>query len=134
MGFHSLFRVDIVILQVKYRWLTTMCKASLIAQLVKNQPECRRPQFDSWVEKISWRRNRLPTPVFLGFPCGSTGKESACNAEDLSSVESLGLKYPLEEGTAVHSMENSMDRGTWQATSIGSQSDMTEVTEHTHTA
>ena len=21
-----------------------------------------------------WRRNRLPTPVFLGFPCGSAGK------------------------------------------------------------
>ena len=23
---------------------------------------------DSWVGKIYWRRNRLPTPVFLGFP------------------------------------------------------------------
>ena len=28
-------------------------------------------------------RDRLPTPVFLGFPCGSAGKESACNARDL---------------------------------------------------
>ena len=27
-----------------------------------------------------WRKDRLPTPVFLGFPCGSAGKESACNA------------------------------------------------------
>ena len=26
--------------------------------------QCRRPQFDSWVRKISWRRERLPTPVF----------------------------------------------------------------------
>ena len=77
--------------------------------------------------------DRLPTPVFLGFPCSSTGKESACNAEDLSSVGSLGLEYPLEEATAVHSMENSKDRGTWQATSIVSQSDTTEVTEHAHT-
>ena len=34
----------------------------------------RRPQFDSWVGKIFWRRDRLPTPVFLGFPCGSAGK------------------------------------------------------------
>ena len=48
---------------------------SLIAQLVKNLPECRRPQFNSWVGKSHWRRDRLPTPVFLGFPCGSTGKE-----------------------------------------------------------
>ena len=29
---------------------------------------------DSWVGKIRWRRNRLPTPVFLGFPCGLAGK------------------------------------------------------------
>ena len=26
------------------------------------------PGFDSWVEKIHWRRDRLPTAVFLGFP------------------------------------------------------------------
>ena len=25
----------------------------------------------------------LPTPLFLGFPHGSAGKESACNAGDL---------------------------------------------------
>ena len=29
------------------------------------------------------RRDRLPTPVFLGFSCGSAGKESTCNAGDL---------------------------------------------------
>ena len=40
--------------------------------------QCRRPWFDSWVRKILWRRGRLPTPVFLGFPFGSTGKEPAC--------------------------------------------------------
>ena len=32
--------------------------------------------FDLWVGKIHWRRDRLPTPVFLGFPGGSPGKES----------------------------------------------------------
>ena len=26
--------------------------------------QCRRPGFDPWVGKISWRRERLPTPVF----------------------------------------------------------------------
>ena len=45
--------------------------------------QCRRPQFDSWVRKTPWRRSRLSTPVFLGFPGGSNGKESACNAGDL---------------------------------------------------
>ena len=32
-----------------------------------------------------------------GFPCGSAGKESACNAGDLGSIPGLG-KSP-EEGT-----------------------------------
>ena len=39
--------------------------------------QCRRPWFYSWVGKISWRRDRLPTPLFLGFPGGSDGEESA---------------------------------------------------------
>ena len=52
--------------------------------------KCRRLLFDSWVEKISWRRDRLSTPVFLGFPGGSDGKESACNAGNLGSMPGLG--------------------------------------------
>ena len=40
--------------------------------------------------KILWRRDKLPTPIFLGFPCGSVGKESACNAGDPGSIPGLG--------------------------------------------
>ena len=64
--------------------------------------QCRRPQFNSWVRKICWRRDRLPTPVFLGFPCDSAGKESACNAWDLGLIPGLerslgeGKGYPLQ--------------------------------------
>ena len=29
-------------------------------------------------------------PVFVGFPCGSAGKESACNVGDLDSIPGLG--------------------------------------------
>ena len=60
---------------------------------------------------MRWRRNRLPTPVFLGFPCGSDGKESACSAEDLGSILGLGRSpgevkgYPLQYS----GLENSMD-------------------------
>ena len=31
-------------------------------------------------------RDRLPTPVFLGFLCVSAGKESVCNEGDLGSI------------------------------------------------
>ena len=72
------------------------CRASLVAQLVKIHLQCRRPQFDFWVRKISWRRDRLPTPVLLDL-CGvSDGKESTCNVGDLGSIPGLGR--PLGRG------------------------------------
>ena len=37
-----------------------------------------------------WRRDRLPTQVFLGFPCGWAGKEFACYVGDLGSIPWLG--------------------------------------------
>ena len=83
----------------------------LVAQLVRICLECRRPQFDSWVRKIHWRRDRLPAPVFLGFRYGSARKESACNAGDLGSIPGLGRSreegkgYPLQ----YTGLENSMD-------------------------
>ena len=73
--------------------------------------QCRRPRFDSWVRKIRWRRDKLPTPVFLGFPGGSAGKESACDVGDLGSIPGLGRSpgegkgYPLQYSGP----ENSMD-------------------------
>ena len=39
---------------------------------------------------IPWRRDRLPTAVFLGFLGGSAEKESACNVGDLGSMPELG--------------------------------------------
>ena len=35
-------------------------RASLVAQLVKNLPAIQ----ETWVGKIPWRRERLPTPAF----------------------------------------------------------------------
>ena len=48
---------------------------------------------------------------FLGFPCGSAGKESACSVGDLGSIPGLGRSlgegkgYPLQYS----GLENSMD-------------------------
>ena len=45
---------------VNFYWLSPTCEASPVAQLVKNLPAMR----ETWVGKIPWRRERLPTPVF----------------------------------------------------------------------
>ena len=47
-------------------------------------------------------RDRLSTPVLLGFPRGSASKESACNVGDLGLIPGLetfpgeGKGYPLQ--------------------------------------
>ena len=38
------------------------------------------------LERSPWRRDRLPTPVFMGSPGGSDGKESSCKVGDLGSI------------------------------------------------
>ena len=84
-------------------------KRQLCAGILK--PNSEWPHFDPWVGNIPWRRDRLPTPVFLGFFCGSAGKEPACNAEDLCLFRGLrrspeeGKGYPLQYS----GLENSMD-------------------------
>ena len=45
-----------------------------------------------WVGKFPWRRDRLPTPVFLDFLGGSDSKESTCNGE--TWVPSLDWEDP----------------------------------------
>ena len=56
-----------------------------------------------------------------GFPGGSDGTESACNAGDLGPIPGSGRSpgegngYPLQYSW----LENSMDRGAWQARVLG---------------
>ena len=88
----------------------------------------RRPWFNPYVGKIPWRRDRLLTPVFLGFPGGSGSKEFARNAGDLGSIPKLG-RSPGSwiQDMAVHSSIPAwripMNRGAEQAphVSTGSQ-------------
>ena len=87
---------------LNYRWFIVM-QASLAAQLVKNLSAMQRTQFNSWVEKIFWRRDRLHTPVFLGFPDGSAGKESACNEGVLGLLPGLGRSSGEGKGYPLHS-------------------------------
>ena len=54
----------------------------------------------------------------MGFPSGSDGKKSTCNAGDLGSIPGSGRSpgegsgYPLKYSY----LENPMDRGAWRAT------------------
>ena len=71
----------------------------------------------------------------MGFPCGSAGKESACNEEDLGSIPGLGTSpgegkgYPLQ----YPGLENSMDRGACQATVHGAEKSWTQLSNfHFH--
>jgi len=79
--------------------------------LVKNPPAMQETPVRFLGQEDSRRRNRLPTPVFLGFSCGSAGKESACNVGDWGSIPGLGRfpregkGYPLQYS----GLENSMD-------------------------
>ena len=84
--------------------------------------QCGRPVFNSWVGMI-WRRGRLPTPVFLGFPGGSDGIESACNSGYLDLIPGSG-RFPgkgIGKPLQYASLENSMDRGAWRLQTMGSQ-------------
>ena len=84
---------------------------------------CRRLRLDSWVRKICWRRERLPTSPFLDSPCDSADKESTCNVRDLGSVLGLGRSlgegkgYPLQYSG--HGMgSNELDTTEWLLLSL----------------
>ena len=92
-----------IITDLSLRWLYRLTdlihiKCFLVAQLVKNHLQCRRPRFDSWAGKIFCRRDRLPIPGFSGLPGRSDIKESTYNAGDLGSIPELGSpSYCLPE-------------------------------------
>ena len=73
--------------------------------------QSRRPWFNPWVWKVPWRRARLPTPVFLNFPCVSADKESSYNTGDLGSIPGLGRSHGEGTGYPLQycGLKNSMD-------------------------
>ena len=70
-----------------------------------------------------------------GFPGDSDGKESGCNAGDVGSIPGLGRSpgegngYPPQYSC----LENSMDKGAWQAVWGHKELDTTKWQTHTHT-
>ena len=63
-----------------------------------------------------------------GFPGGSDSKESTCNAGDLDSIPGSGRAPGEGDGNPLqYCLENSMDRGTWQATVHGVAKSQTQL-------
>ena len=88
-----------------------------------------QPWFDSWVRKISWRRDRLSSPVFLDFHGGLDGKESACNRGDLGSIPGLGRSLGGGHGKPLQysCLENLTNREAWWATVHGVAKSWTQL-------
>ena len=71
----------------------------------------------------------------MGFPRGSDGKESASNAGDLGLILGSGRFLGAENGNPLQCscLENSTDRGTWQATVHGVTKSQTRLSNsHIH--
>ena len=67
----------------------------------------------------------------MGFPRGSDGKESMCNAGDLCSIPGLGKSPGGDHGNPLQysCLENPMDRGAWQATVHGVTKSQTQLSD-----
>ena len=74
--------------------------------------------------------------IFRGFPDGSAGKESACNAgvsglipgSGISSGEGIGIDCSLQYSC----LENTVDRGSWQAVVHGVTKSWTRLSDSAH--
>ena len=66
--------------------------------------------------------------LYFGFPGGSDGKESACNAGDLGSIPGLGRSPGEGNGNPLQysCLKNSMDTAAWCAAFRGVTKNTTE--------
>ena len=77
--------------------------------LYSSKPECQDLYINVFVQQCSSLMNPFPLEIliwvwirtYMGFPGGSEGKASACNAGDW--VQFLGQEDPLEKEMATHS-------------------------------
>ena len=95
---------------------------------ISYHPEAKNPKSLVWTQGPDWSgfclslhpqvfttvsvdpQSYMSFPA-LGFPCGSAGKESACNAGDLGSIPGLGRSSGEGKGHPLQysGLEDSMD-------------------------
>ena len=70
-----------------------LAMVSLVSHLVMNSPAMQETRFDSWVRKIHWRREWLPTAV--SWPGEFHGLYSTWGRKKLDRTEQLSLSLYL---------------------------------------
>ena len=95
---NSLMSLLVMTLTLSHLGPTFMASFNQSYLLIGLSLQCRRSQFNFWIRKIHWRRERLSTPVFLGFP--QLIKNLPAMWE--TWVWSLGWEDPLEKRKATH--------------------------------
>ena len=97
---------------------------------------CREGSKEEFVlSSVTLGENNSQTSTSRGFPDGSDGRESACNAADLDLIPGLGISSGEENGNPLQysCLENSVDRGAWRATISGVTKSQTGPKDtHTH--
>ena len=86
--------------------ITLPSGASLVAQMVKNPPACRRTGFNPWAGKIPWRREWQPTPLFLPeefHEQRSLADPSSWGCKESDTTEQLTLTFSLPSRKAQYS-------------------------------
>ena len=106
---------------------------------MQNFPKASKSSLDSVLFGILLTQRKQPNLWFgigdiWGFPGGSNGKESACNAEEQGSTPWLGRSPGRRHGNPLQfsCMENPMDRGAWWASPRGHKESHTTEQLNTH--
>ena len=103
-------------------------RASLVPQSVKNLPAMQETlvQFLGWEDLLEKGK-----ATHLGFPGGSDGKESSCNAGDLGSVLELGRSPGRGDGHPFQysCLDNFLDRESWHAAVHGVTKSWTQLSD-----
>ena len=89
--------------------------------MVKNPPAMQETRVPSMGQEDRLEKGQATTAVFLGFPGRSDNKEYACSVGGLGSIHGLGRSPGGGNGNPLQysGLQNSMDRGAWQATVHG---------------
>ena len=92
------------------------------------QNQTKKSQYIQFLKNQNVKTFKRGVVVYRGFPGGSDGEESACNAGDPGLIP--GLERSPGEGNGnplqYSCLENSTDRGAWRATVLGVPKSRTE--------